>query len=139
MPHAVTKELTAQPMTKRKRQQSLDYPVMVRALTADEGGGFLAEVPDLPGCQSDGGSPEQAIENVKAAIAAWLATAKEIGRAIPTPDRSIYSGKWVQRVPKSLHKKLAHQARREGVSLNTLAATLLAEGLGARGKSSKVA
>lgn len=133
------KRLTARPMTKRKRSQSLDYPVIVRALSADEGGGFLAEVPDLPGCQSDGETPEQAIDNVKDAIAAWVETAKEIGRAVPAPDGSSYSGKWVQRVPKSLHKRLAQEARREGVSLNTLAATLLAEGIGARGKSNKVA
>lgn len=126
-------------MAKRKRKDRLDYPVIVRALDEEEGGGFLAEVPDLPGCQSDGETPEEAVENVKDAIAAWIATAKRIGRAVPEPDRSAYSGKWVQRVPKSLHKKLAQHARREGVSLNTLAATLLAEGLGERSKPRKVA
>jgi antitoxin HicB len=36
------------------------------------------------------------------------------------------------RAPKSLHKKLALRAKHEGVSLNTLAVTLLAEGLGER-------
>lgn len=125
-------------MAKRK-QSRLDYQVIVRALDDEEGGGFLAEVPDLPGCQSDGETPEEAVENVRDAITEWIATAKKIGRAVPERDRSAYSGKWVQRVPKSLHKKLAQHARREGVSLNTLAATLIAEGLGERTKSRKVA
>jgi antitoxin HicB len=125
-------------MAKQKKER-LTYPVIVRALDEEEGGGFLAEVPDLPGCQSDGDTPEAAVESVRDAIKAWIATAKRIGRTVPEPDRSRYSGKWVQRVPKSLHKKLAQEARREGVSLNTLAATLLAEGLGVRAKPRKVA
>lgn len=126
-------------MARRKQAEGFDYPVLVRALDEEEGGGFLAEVPDLPGCQSDGKTPEEAVENVQDAIAEWIATAKKIGRIVPAPDRSVYSGKWVQRVPKSLHKKLAQHARREGVSLNTLAATLIAEGLGERAKSRKIA
>ena len=42
------------------------------------------------------------------------------------------SGKWVQRVPKSLHANLAAKAEKEGVSLNTLVVSLIAEGLGRR-------
>lgn len=126
-------------MAKKKTHGHLNYPVTVRELNEQDGGGFLAEVPDLPGCQSDGSTPESALENVKDAIAAWIATAKELGRPIPQPDQHRYSGKWVQRVPKSLHKKLAQRARTEGVSLNTLAATLLAEGVGARAKPRRAA
>lgn len=44
----------------------------------------------------------------------------------------VRSGKWQLCAPKSLHRRLAEGARREGVSLNTLAVTLLAEGLGER-------
>jgi antitoxin HicB len=60
---------------------------------------------------------------------------REAGRTVPAPgaDRGAgYSGKWVLRTPKSLHRSLAERARREGVSLNTLAIALLAEGLGHR-------
>jgi antitoxin HicB len=42
------------------------------------------------------------------------------------------SGKWVQRVPKSLHARFAAKAGEEGVSLNTLVVSLIAEGLGRR-------
>jgi antitoxin HicB len=110
-----------------------DYPIMLRALLPDEGGGFLAEMPDLPGCVGDGESEEVAIKDVRDAARQWIAEAKRLGREIPGPSSSeAYSGKWVQRVPKTLHRRLASQAKREGVSLNTLAATLLAEGVAQR-------
>ena len=111
----------------------LKYPTVVRELNAEEGGGFLAEIPDLPGCASDGATVEEAIANVAKAADEWIAAAREMGRPIPEPfNVEAYSGKWVQRVPKSLHAKLAMEARREGVSLNALATSLLAEGLGKR-------
>ncbi len=109
------------------------YPIIVRALSAEDGGGWLAELPDLPGCMGDGGTEEAAIADVRLAAEEWLATAKDLKRPIPKPgalDR--YSGKWVQRVPKSLHMRLADQAKREGVSLNQFVTALLAEGLGKR-------
>lgn len=107
------------------------YQKTIRPLDEDEGGGFLAEVPDLAGCMADGETEAEAIANAEEAIAEWIAAAREMGRDIPEPgalDR--FSGKWVQRVPKSLHRKLAAEAKREGVSLNALATSLLAEGLG---------
>ena len=116
------------------------YPVMVRELDASDGGGFLAEVPDLPGCMGDGETPEEALANVASAIAEWIETAQEMGRPVPEPDSlSKYSGRWVQRVPKSLHQRLADAAKREGVSLNALATALLAEGLGKRRPLDEVA
>ena len=110
-----------------------DYAIVLRALTPDEGGGFLAEIPDLPGCMGDGETEAAALEDVQAAAGEWIAEAKRLGKPVPHPgDADLYSGKWLQRVPKSLHRRLASHAKREGVSLNTLAATLLAEGLARR-------
>jgi antitoxin HicB len=111
------------------------YPVLIRPLNEEEGGGYLAEVPDLPGCVSDGENPEKALASADGAIKEWIAAARAMGRAIPEPGAANrFSGKWVQRVPRSLHKKLSEEARREGVSLNSLALTLLAEGIGKRSK-----
>ena len=45
-----------------------DYPVLIRRLGADEGGGYLAEAPDLPGCIADGETEAEAIENISSAI-----------------------------------------------------------------------
>ena len=108
-----------------------DYPVVIRRLSADEGGGYLAEAPDLPGCIADGEAEAEVIQNIASAIDEWIDEAHRLGRKIPDPSAlDKYSGRRVQRVPKSLHMKLAEQARREGVSLNHLASTLLAEGIG---------
>jgi antitoxin HicB len=62
-----------------------DYPMCVRVLTADQGGGYLVEFPDLPGCMSDGETVADALANAAEAQAAWLAAMREAGRAIPAP------------------------------------------------------
>ncbi len=46
---------------------------------------YIAEVPELPGCMAHGPSPDDALDNVKDAIALWIDTAKEFGDAIPEP------------------------------------------------------
>ena len=114
-----------------------EYRFAVRPLTEEEGGGYLVEFPDLPGCKSDGETIEEAIANGEDAKRCWIAAMKEAGRPIPRPSVDPlegYSGKWQLRAPKSLHRRLAERAKREGVSLNTFAVTLLAEGLGERRK-----
>lgn len=113
----------------------LDYPFTIRHLAKEDGGGYFIEFPDLPGCMTDGETIEEAIENGKEAIRAWVNAAKEMGRDIPNPgELEKQSGKWVQRVPKSVHFRLAEKARNEGVSLNTLVVSLLCEGLGMQRK-----
>ena len=62
----------------------LEYAVVIEPLSADDGGGFLATVPDLPGCMSDGATRELAAHNVADAIRAWIAEAA-LGRAVPPP------------------------------------------------------
>ena len=64
---------------------SLVYPVTIQPLSAEDGGGFVALVRDLPGCMSDGATPEEALANVEDAIACWIEAARELGRPIPTP------------------------------------------------------
>ena len=52
------------------------YPAVPEILT----------VPDLPGCMSDGETPEEAIANVQDAIAAWIEAAHDLGRPVPGPS-----------------------------------------------------
>ena len=112
-----------------------EYPFTLRPLSAEDGGGWLIEYPDLRGCITDGEPPEDAIAAGREAKAAWIAAMREAGRNVPEPGADPtggYSGKWLLRTPKSLHRRLAERAEREGVSLNTLAVTLLAQGIGER-------
>jgi antitoxin HicB len=66
---------------------SSNYEIRVKPLLPDEGGGFLAWVPDLPGCASDGSTPTEAIENATRAIDEWIDEAVRLDRAIPAPTR----------------------------------------------------
>ena len=106
-----------------------EYPVILRPLSAEEGGGWLAEVPDLPGCMSDGETQPEALRNVRDAIASWIESAQHVSKPVPRNGEAV---KFVQRLPSSLHLRLSMAARSEGVSLNTYINSLLAEGIGRR-------
>ena len=66
-----------------------DYPLIVEPLPAHEGGGFMARVPDLPGCMSDGDTPQEAVVNVQDAIMVWIDDAIERGRVVPQPSTAL--------------------------------------------------
>lgn len=109
----------------------LQYPITIRPLSEEEGHGYLIEFPDLPGCMADGKTVAQALQEAEDALKSWISTAQEFGDVIPAPSvASKYSGQWRIRLPKSLHAALALRAKSEGVSLNMLAATILAQALG---------
>jgi len=63
------------------------YQIEVRPLTPEEGGGYLAWVPDLPGCMSDGNTPSEAVANAQQAIIEWIEEANRLGEPIPEPMR----------------------------------------------------
>jgi predicted RNase H-like HicB family nuclease len=67
----------------------LEYPVVVEPLPAEEGGGFVVTAPDLPGCMSDGATPEEALANIQDAIATWIEAANDLGHAVPKPTRRL--------------------------------------------------
>ena len=47
--------------------------------------GFIAEVPELPGCASEGATYREALANVELVMKEWIETAQELGRPIPPP------------------------------------------------------
>jgi len=101
------------------------YTIIVEPLSDEDGGGFLATVPELPGCMGDGETAADATADVIEAIPAWIEEAERLGRPVPAPGSSL--GQWRQRVPRSLHQKLKLTADAEGVSLNQLVAVALAD------------
>lgn len=65
---------------------TLEYAVRIDRLAEGDGGGYLATVPELPGCMSDGETPEEALKNVQEAIVSWIEAAREWKREIPKPS-----------------------------------------------------
>jgi antitoxin HicB len=104
-----------------------EYPFEIQPLAAEDGGGYLITFPDLPGCMSDGESVEEAMANGRDAFEAWMAASAEAGLPVPEPGEGGESGRFVARVPKSLHARLQARAKAEGVSMNTLLVALLSE------------
>ena len=65
----------------------LEYPVVIEPLLPEDGGGFLATAPDLPGSATDGETLEDALRAVQVAIDEWIEEARRLGREIPKPSR----------------------------------------------------
>ena len=111
--------------------RSLDaYQFTVRPLSKEEGGGYLVEYPDIPGCMSDGETVEEAIANGREALRDCVAVLQESGRNAPKPG--IDAAQWRQRLPRTLYSKLTVQAENEGVSINSFVTAIIAEAIGAR-------
>jgi antitoxin HicB len=107
---------------------NLKYPV---TLHPSPEGGFAIEIQDLPGCISQGETPEEACEMIEEAKKLWIESAYEDGLDIPLPRNEMdYSGKFNVRLPKTLHKKLDNLAVREGVSLNQYLVSTLSHAVG---------
>lgn len=103
---------------------ALEYPYTV---VPDEGSYFI-KFPDLPGCMTQVEDPAEIGAMADEIRILWLETTHEEGMSIPEPSYvSGYSGKFVVRLPKSLHRSLAENAQREGSSLNAYVTYLLAE------------
>ena len=114
-----------------KMAKPTDYPFEVRPLAEEDGGGYLISFPDFAECISDGETVEDALVNGRDALKATLAALKAKKLPVPAPNGGgVASGKFVARVPKTVHAQLATRARAEGVSLNALVLTFIAQGLG---------
>lgn len=111
-----------------------EYQVRITKLSEKDGGGFIAIVPELPGCMSDGETYEEAVQNVKGAIDDWIKAAKFRGQEIPDPtpyiDEEEYSGRLVIRIPKKLHRELSENASEQNISLNQLILFYLSKQMG---------
>lgn len=90
-----------------------------RVVVPHPSGGCFAEVLELPGCFTQGDTPEEAVKNLEGAMSGWLSAALDAGQAIPEPlALRGYSGHVALRMPKSLHREAVRRAELEGMSLN---------------------
>ena len=103
---------------------SLPYTIQI---TREDETTWFARVVELPGCMTEGDTPEEAADMIQDALAAWLEVALEDGRPITEPQATeAYSGRFVVRVPRTLHQQLVEAAEQEGVSLNQFVNVTLA-------------
>jgi len=111
---------------------ALPYDIKI---TPSPEGGYVATIPDLPGCITQGDTPLEVLEMIEDAKICWLEAALDLGESIDEPDWDLYNGRLSLRIPKSLHRRLAERAKREGVKLNQLAIYLMANGIGEQEKN----
>lgn len=64
------------------------YPAVIEPLSEENGGGYVCRFPDLPGCFSDGETPDEALSNGLDALSGWLEVQAERGVLIPAPYSS---------------------------------------------------
>ncbi len=104
----------------------LDLPYRMEIVEDKYEGGFVVSFPDLPGCVTCGETIESAIASAMDAKRAWLEAAIEDEVEIYEPDSlDDYSGQFMLRLPKSLHRSLAENSKREGISMNQYCVYLL--------------
>ena len=109
-------------MKEVKYYMNLPYNYIIRPINDESGNYYYARVLELDGCQTTGDTFEEAYANLKEAMEGWIETKLEGGFDIPMPvGYDDFSGKFIVRIPKSLHYKLAIEAEQEGISLNQYA------------------
>lgn len=110
---------------------SLPYTIRLRP---DDEGDFVATVEELKGCMAHAPTAEEAIANLREHQQLWIEDCLQSGEPVPLPDENedLPSGKWLQRVPRTIHKRLTDLARKEEVSLNQLVLSILSEALSLR-------
>jgi antitoxin HicB len=114
----------------RTLESYLGLPYTIELIRQDEETWF-ARVAELPGCMTEADSAEEAAVMIQEAMADWIAVALEDGQPVPEPrPAEEYSGKFVLRVSKSLHRDLAEAANRDGISLNQYLNVELARAVG---------
>ena len=106
----------------------MNLPYRLELVPDTDEGGFVASYPELRGCLTSGETAEAALKNALDCKREWLAAALEDGYEIPEPTSDDeYSGQFKLRLPKSLHRALAENSKREGISMNQYCLYLLSK------------
>ena len=114
-------------MRDKNLQYYMNLPYRLEIVPDTEEGGYTACFPELPGCITCAASLESLLKNAEDAKKCWLEVAIEQGLEIAEPNTDEYSGQFKLRMPKSLHKCLAENSRKEGISMNQYCVYLLSQ------------
>lgn len=114
-------------MKNKEYYLNLAYNIIVKKINDESGLYYSAKVLEFDGCMGVGDTYEEAYKDVLEAMEGWIETKLENGFTVPEPlSTEKYSGKFVLRLPKTLHQELSIKAAEEGVSLNQYALYKLA-------------
>ena len=114
-------------MKNKEYYMNLSYNIIVKRINDESGMYYTAKVLEFDGCRGVGDTYEEAYKDVLEAMEGWIETKLENGFEVPEPvSTEKYSGKFVLRLPKTLHQELSIRAAEEGVSLNQYALYKLA-------------
>jgi antitoxin HicB len=112
------------------------YPVSLQELAPEEGGGYVAAIPQLGriAFMAVGETPAEALEALDALRQHLIPELLAEGVELPEPQDDSesleqYSGNLMLRIPRSLHARLAAEAKRNQTSINKLATQLLSQNL----------
>ena len=101
---------------------NLPYTIKVKLIEDESGRYYFANIEEFSGCHADGETEAEAIKSLKEAMKLWIEIKIDNGWEVPLPKpENNFSGKFLVRIPKTLHRKLSEKADEEGISLNQYA------------------
>jgi predicted HicB family RNase H-like nuclease len=96
----------------------------------DEDGQYLAHFVELPNVSAFGESPEEALSELATAWEGVKESYEKHGEQVPlAPARKKYSGQFNVRIDRRLHRALAIEAAKAGLSLNAIISQKLAKSI----------
>lgn len=99
-----------------------------RVTWSDEDNEYVGLCAELPSLSWLAATPEDALKGIRSTVKKCIKDLNQTGEPIPKAITSKkYSGKFMVRVPPELHRQLAVKAAEEGVSLNRVVSSKLAQ------------
>lgn len=108
---------------------SLDYTVVINKVKEGDKPYYYGKIAELDGCQTTADTVEELLKELDEVKRDYIEIKLEYGDPIPEPNE-MPSGKIVLRMPKTLHWRLAGEAKQEGVSLNQYMIYKLSQSIG---------
>ena len=109
-------------------EEYMKLPYKLEIVPDTEETGFVASYPELPGCITCAETISSVVKNAEDAKKEWLKQAIADNILINEPEcLENYSGQFKLRLPKSLHKTLSENSKKEGVSMNQYCVYLLSK------------
>ncbi|OGF64413.1 MAG: hypothetical protein A2Y62_13520 [Candidatus Fischerbacteria bacterium RBG_13_37_8] len=116
----------------KKLRHYMKLPYSIK-LIPEQKGHYFAEIEEFNGCMAHGETAEEALKNVEISKEMWLDSMLDKNMEIPEPKiLREYSGRFIIRIPASLHRRIAILAKKEGASINQMVLSLLSEKIAAR-------